>query len=317
MIKLLNFYCVQLENNAIIDIRFNMTNPCNSKPTRTVQTLISAIETTLQLHIAINDYTGAFYKFIPIPNSFHCNLACKEIKRSTENNELCRVFDTIEVPSLLDSQRKTLIKRCHCTFFEFIYPIVHGEILLGTIFLGPFTISDPYNISFFNQTDANDMEKADRHFISGQLPSFTSQRVEELKLLASILLAKLAQFLLEANDSIEPNMTMTRKDKITRYLSMNFSKKIQLKDLASHLALSESRTSESLHQLFGKSFPLLLNTYRIDHAKLLLVNSDFSVSDISDRCGFSDITYFHQVFKQSTNTTPNRYRSQFKKLVVT
>lgn len=293
-----------------------MTNSYNSKMTRTVQTLISAIETTLQLHIAINDYTGAFYKFIPIPNSFHCNLACKEIKRSMENNELCRVFDTIEVPTLLDSQRKILIKRCHCTFFEFIYPIVHGEILLGTIFLGPFTIADSFNISFFNQTNTDDFEKADKNFISGLLPSFTSQRVEELKLLAGILLAKLAQFLLETNDSFESTSTMSRKDAITRYLSMNFSKKIQLKDLANHLALSESRTSEILHHQFCQSFSRLLSTYRIEHAKLLLVNSDFSVSDISDRCGFSDITYFHQVFKQATHTTPNKYRSQFKKIII-
>ncbi len=276
--------------------------------TTKISLLIASIEKNLKLHVTINDYTGIFYRHIPITNSFHCNLACKEIKKSPDNNELCRIFDTLDVPQLLKKEKRLNIKRCFFNLFEFIYPISDGDVLLGTIFWGPFTIKKSNNLSFFNQVKSSDINNEAKNFIYCQVPSFYADEIDGLKILADILLSKLSELLIESNKGIEDTSKMTRKDNISRYLSMNFSKKIHLSDLAKHLALSESRTSYILHTELSESFASLLNKYRIEHAKTLLINTDFTTYDISDRCGFSDISYFHQVFKKLTGTTPNRFR---------
>lgn len=283
----------------------------NQDPTiQNVRTLIAAIEHSFNMHLAINDYTGSFYSFIPTENSFHSNLCCKEIKQSPECNEQCRVFDTITVPSLLNKNRKIIIKYCHSLLFEFAYPIINGEILLGTIFLGPFSILGKRDISYYTQKQSNETLYINKGFLSQNVPAFSAQRIEEVKIVAEILLKELSRLLLDTDNTLANKEAMSVSDKINRYVSMHFSKKIQLHDLANYLALSESRTSEILRKEYGDNFPHLLNTYRIQHAQLLLKSSSFCVPDIAERSGFTDCTYFHQVFKKYTGTTPSRYRAQ-------
>ena len=49
---------------------------------------------------------------------------------------------------------------------------------------------------------------------------------------------------------------------------------------------------------------------RIMMAKELLSNGLTSVTEISEACGFSSISYFSQAFKNLTGTTPLKYRKE-------
>jgi len=46
---------------------------------------------------------------------------------------------------------------------------------------------------------------------------------------------------------------------------------------------------------------------RIDHAKELLKNSNFSVSEISENLGYSSLAYFSAAFKKATGCSPTEY----------
>ncbi|MFD2445635.1 helix-turn-helix domain-containing protein [Bacillus sp. CGMCC 1.16607] len=60
----------------------------------------------------------------------------------------------------------------------------------------------------------------------------------------------------------------------------------------------------------GKSFREILNDARINNARKLLSETDLSIKEISNLCGFSNQQYFTRVFKQKNNQTPNQYRGQ-------
>lgn len=49
---------------------------------------------------------------------------------------------------------------------------------------------------------------------------------------------------------------------------------------------------------------------RIDHAKELLKNGDFSVSEIAAALGYSSLAYFSAAFKRSTGLSPTEYSNQ-------
>lgn len=49
---------------------------------------------------------------------------------------------------------------------------------------------------------------------------------------------------------------------------------------------------------------------RIVMAKNMLLNEKLSVTEISNRCGFSSISYFSRVFKEKTGVTPLDYKKQ-------
>jgi AraC-like DNA-binding protein len=47
---------------------------------------------------------------------------------------------------------------------------------------------------------------------------------------------------------------------------------------------------------------------RIEEAKQLLKNDDYTLSVISRMLGFSSQSYFSQIFKKNEHMTPNEYR---------
>ena len=49
------------------------------------------------------------------------------------------------------------------------------------------------------------------------------------------------------------------------------------------------------------------NRIRIDHAKELLKNGNFSVSEIAESLGFSSLAYFSAAFKKATGLAPSEY----------
>ena len=58
---------------------------------------------------------------------------------------------------------------------------------------------------------------------------------------------------------------------------------------------------------------------RINRAKLLLAETDRSITDIAMECVYTDFTYFSKQFKKHTNMSPSKFRkdaSQKKKDVL-
>lgn len=56
-----------------------------------------------------------------------------------------------------------------------------------------------------------------------------------------------------------------------------------------------------------------INEYRIEKAKLFLMDSDISMSDIASKVGYSDGNYFSKSFRKATSYTPSEYRRKFSK----
>ena len=52
---------------------------------------------------------------------------------------------------------------------------------------------------------------------------------------------------------------------------------------------------------------------RITYAKELLVETDYSIREISDLCGYNSEVHFMRQFKNKTTATPSEYRNYFRK----
>ena len=69
--------------------------------------------------------------------------------------------------------------------------------------------------------------------------------------------------------------------------------------------------------LFTKSVGMppqkYVTTIRIKNAKRMLSETDRSVAEIAERCGFNDSMYFSRVFKKKTALAPSEYRKVYGK----
>ena len=132
----------------------------------------------------------------------------------------------------------------------------------------------------------------------------------------SLCMALLAELLIslqryrdgeEENDGNEDPIHGRMRD-VAAYLCEHAREQITLTEVASHFAVSPSHLSRSFHQETGFGFREYLVHYRIRQACDLLLNTDLSVTQIADQCGFSDSNYFGDAFKKATGLSPREYR---------
>ena len=104
-----------------------------------------------------------------------------------------------------------------------------------------------------------------------------------------------------------PNEAKTLKSKIVEekwYLESRLS----IREVASRLGTNETYVSRSLNRGLGLSFNNLINQFRIEHAKILINQSNASVLSIALDSGFNSKATFNRVFRDITNMTPTQYK---------
>ncbi|GAB5380188.1 MAG: hypothetical protein Alis3KO_24970 [Aliiglaciecola sp.] len=87
---------------------------------------------------------------------------------------------------------------------------------------------------------------------------------------------------------------------------------ISLTKLASLTGISSNYVSQTLNETLGQSFFDYINSWRIRHAKPLLLGSEKSILEIAFEVGFNARSSFYKSFKQFTQQTPSQFRRENK-----
>lgn len=87
--------------------------------------------------------------------------------------------------------------------------------------------------------------------------------------------------------------------------------KLSLPDLADRLGVSVNYLSQTINEQAGQNFFDFVNSYRVDLAKKLLVESGkMNVLAIAMDSGFNSKSAFYNAFKKQTGMTPSEFRRQ-------
>lgn len=100
------------------------------------------------------------------------------------------------------------------------------------------------------------------------------------------------------------------------YIQSHLHDRPSLNDAAHELYLSRAQFTRRVRAETGKSFVELLNEHRIETAKNLLRDSDWTVSVIATFVGYSTPHYFQKLFRQKTGMTPNVFRQNSRKNLI-
>lgn len=96
--------------------------------------------------------------------------------------------------------------------------------------------------------------------------------------------------------------------KVIAYIDTDLEADLSLKNLSEHLGVNASYLSTLFSKEMGMSLTDYVNKSRLDHAKLLLANTELPIKTIALRCGIADIHYFSRLFKRNIGMTPKTYR---------
>ena len=97
---------------------------------------------------------------------------------------------------------------------------------------------------------------------------------------------------------------------VLRYIKRNHTQKIALEDVCKHFGYSRSYMSHVFKKRVGQSFREYLTELRLKDAESLLKYSNLTITEIALSVGFSDSTYFSNVFKTKVGISPSVYRKK-------
>lgn len=96
---------------------------------------------------------------------------------------------------------------------------------------------------------------------------------------------------------------------ICHYIKNHYNEALTLNELSQQFAYTPQHIASLFQHYIGMTFLTYLNSIRIDKSLPLLINSDLSIIQISEACGFSSVKSFNKVFKTVYQLSPNQFRT--------
>lgn len=156
----------------------------------------------------------------------------------------------------------------------------------------------PFNCINIRDFDA---EKLDRF-----IRAFKKTDCKDAELLAQIIvfIRKVPEEKREIKPIIERAMA---------YIDEHLSEELSVNLLAGHIGISVYYLSHLFKSATGTTIIKYRNELRLTKAKILLISSDISISDIAHSVGFCSGAYFTKLFSKNEKITPTEYRELNKK----
>lgn len=231
----------------------------------------------------------------------------------------CDLYGGLEATKTLDSKPY----HCHTGLVDFSVPIMKNGSILGFVMAGQARTEDMTlrNILSKQTNWRNDPELVSLY---NQQVSLTAEQLYSATKVLRILVNHNFPFKdmiaeeatpTEVPDFINDGHTMGRPEvrKAIMYIEKNLTGKTTLGKIANHVHLSESYFSKIFKEDMGVSVTQYINLLKMQEAKMLLMDNNWSINRISQSLGFTRTSYFCKIFKMATNETPHGYRKKYGK----
>lgn len=112
----------------------------------------------------------------------------------------------------------------------------------------------------------------------------------------------------DALDTVGPNERIAGA---LDYLHKHYKEdKVSVANLAAMATMSEAYFRQVFRKLYGVSPCRYMTNLRLEYAAQLLQSQLYTVGEVGEKAGFTDVKYFERVFKARYGCTPNQYKKK-------
>lgn len=113
-----------------------------------------------------------------------------------------------------------------------------------------------------------------------------------------------------ANNNQQAPRELTAVEQVMEYVKAKLPGEVSLQEAALKVHLNPSYLSHLFKQQTNVNFLDYVMTKRMEEAKKLLSTTALRISDIAERLGYSDLSYFSNTFKRFVGQSPSEYRKE-------
>ena len=172
-----------------------------------------------------------------------------------------------------------------------------------------FQVSDPVSCAFLNSLpDKLNLKKNPRIqtiFDEIQLLYFQESEASHLMLKARILELLYLFNTASTTSNYSPHVRTAIK-----FMKNNYEQNIGVSDIAASANISVRYLFLQFRELMSDTPINYLNQLRLEKSRTLLLDTNLSIAEIAQRCGFKSLSYFDYVFKLHAGISPAKFRSQ-------
>lgn len=115
---------------------------------------------------------------------------------------------------------------------------------------------------------------------------------------------------MKGNENNISQISNKKVKEIMLYIRNHFNQEISIQHLAGQFFLSPNYLCQLFKKEVGETIVEHISRLRIEYACKMLVETDLSIYQIGEKCGFQDYFYFTRIFKRHLKMTPTQYREK-------
>ncbi len=209
------------------------------------------------------------------------------------------------------------------------YPIHTGEICVFDSF-DPHTISTDSEIRFLilnvnaelcrvNRIDISELSFCtiftDNHIVSMlyKMLGECDNRLPYWNLSADIYALEIILHLMKNHQASYNNISESKNKSFSNirtalgYITANYTNAITLDDVAAQIGVNPAHLAREFKKYTHTTVISYINSLRIKHAQGLIAQKKYAMSEIAEKSGFNNLSYFSRAFRQYTGFSPSKY----------
>lgn len=117
----------------------------------------------------------------------------------------------------------------------------------------------------------------------------------------------------ESGPEAEENNDQNWMGCVTQYIESNICTNNSLVDIAKRFNVNASYLSSCLKRKYGVPYTEYIIRQRMEIVQHLLLETNMPVGECAKEVGYSDVIYFHKIFKRQFGMPPGEYRKKHRK----
>lgn len=258
--------------------------------------LIKSLEYGTKIHIGVvflDDY-GNQKTILPLSQCIHSKSICNFFKNFNNGQKRCiRCRNTALKKAIKD--KRSFGGICINGIYEYCHPVVMDDAVVCVIFVG--NILPDNRGRLLDKIPNNDLLKTLE-------ADFSAEQCEKI----SRILDSYIRFLFKEYSRKIPTDFNPLIENIKNYIEENLMYDFKVSDFSKVFNYNEKYLGKLFKAKTGNSIKEYINLRRIEIAEKMLKKTSFSITDISLKVGFNNVTYFNRIFKKLKGKTPSEYR---------